>query len=170
MFQVSGRFPETETSENCFSDVDDTMWSKKYICAAKNQAITSGYEDGSFRPYNTITTLEALAFIGRSFDFQIPNTQNEWFENYRAFFDKNSIFEKHLFTQNTLLSRGQAVELLMRSFQYKNENISENVSSGCEKSQIPRDSGTIEVAGKTRKYILSLPKDYSPGKKYPLIF
>ena len=170
LFQVSEKQIQIDILENCFSDVDDTMWSKKYICTAKNLGITSGYEDDTFRPYNTITTIEALAFIARMFEFEISKKYEEWFENYREFFQENAIFEGHLFTQNTLLSRWQATELLVRSAEYKNGKIWENISSGCNLTNTPSDSGNIEVAGKTRKYIFSLPEGYTPGESYPLIF
>ena len=105
------------------------MWSQKYICEAKKLEITQGYEDGIFRPYNTITTIEALAFIARMFDFEIGDTESEWFENYRIFFTEKNIFEGHLFTKNTLLSRGQATELLVRSAKYNQGETLKNTSA-----------------------------------------
>jgi polyhydroxybutyrate depolymerase len=170
LFQVSEKQVETDILENCFSDVHDEMWSKKYICSAKSLGITSGYEDATFRPYNTITTIEALAFIARMFEFEIGDTETEWFENYRIFFSEKSIFEWYLYTKNTLLSRGQATELLVRSAKYKQEESFENLSAWCGLSEIPDDTGDLEIAGKNRKYILSLPSGYNPNTSYPLIF
>ena len=105
------------------------MWSQKYICEAKRLEITQGYEDGRFRPYNTITTIEALAFIARMFEFEIGDTETEWFEKYRSFFSEKHIFEGHFFTKNTLLSRGQATELLVRSAKYTQGETLENISA-----------------------------------------
>lgn len=129
LFQVSEKELPSEETENCFSDVNSQMWSQKYICQAKKLEITQGYEDGTFRPYNTITTIEALAFIARMFEFEIGDTQTEWFENYRSFFNEKNIFEGHLFTKNTLLSRGQATELLVLSAKYEQEETLENISA-----------------------------------------
>lgn len=53
------------SSNNSFTDVNDLMWSKKYIdyCAAKG--ILEGYEDGSFRPHDEITREEIAALMER---------------------------------------------------------------------------------------------------------
>lgn len=170
LFQTSWEDIPDTYEENCFSDVDNTMWSKRYICFAQDIWVTQGYEDNTFRPYGTITSIEALAFIGRLYDFEIPQNQDEWFENYRIFFDERDIFEGHLFTKHTLLTRAQATELLMRAKYFSENKTFENISLACWTGITPQDSGTIEVAGKTRNYILSFPNGYTPEKSYSLIF
>ncbi|MCH8518417.1 S-layer homology domain-containing protein [Candidatus Gracilibacteria bacterium] len=170
LFQVSGIEYDDEPMEECFPDVHDNMWSKKYICTAKDIGITQGFKDGTFRPYNTITTIEALAFISRIFSFEVPQENEEWYENQRIFFTHNNIFGPHLYTKNSLLSRGQATELLIRSQDFQDGIMRDNISQACGTGIIPTDSGTIELAGSTRNYILSLPDGYDANRSYPVIF
>jgi hypothetical protein len=50
------------SDEQCFPDVKTSMWYHKYICTAHALEIANGFDDGKFKPNNTVTTLEALAF------------------------------------------------------------------------------------------------------------
>ena len=50
---------------NKFSDVKDTHWAAQYINALNLRGIISGYEDGTFKPDNTITRAEAVTMINR---------------------------------------------------------------------------------------------------------
>lgn len=46
-----------------FQDVLDVHWAKDYIATAKQQGIIAGYEDGTFRPEQTINRVEMGAMI-----------------------------------------------------------------------------------------------------------
>lgn len=130
-----------------------------------------GFEDGTFQPFETVTFLEALAFSARAFELDIQDSESvEWFEKYRDFMDEKNIFPKHAYTKNTFINRGQAAELLLALKKYNEEKTLSQDSIGCSLTSTPNDSGTLEVAGKTRKYIFSLPDGYDPGKSYPLVF
>ncbi len=45
---------------NCFADVTSDDWFAKYVCYAKQNGIVNGYNDGTFRPYQSVTYWEAL--------------------------------------------------------------------------------------------------------------
>jgi hypothetical protein len=65
-----------------------------------------GFEDGSFKPFETVTFLEALAFSARAFEIDIPDTDSgEWFEKYRDFMDEKDIFPEHVYTRDTFINR-----------------------------------------------------------------
>ncbi|HZK01660.1 MAG TPA: S-layer homology domain-containing protein, partial [Anaerovoracaceae bacterium] len=46
-----------------FKDVSDVHWAKDYIATAKQQGIIAGYEDGTFRPEQSINRAEMAAMI-----------------------------------------------------------------------------------------------------------
>lgn len=46
-----------------FSDVDSSAWFYDYVLAGKNAGLVNGYEDGSFKPGNTINLAEALKIM-----------------------------------------------------------------------------------------------------------
>ncbi|MBL8062647.1 MAG: S-layer homology domain-containing protein [Anaerolineales bacterium] len=47
---------------DCFSDVT-THWAEDFICWMKDNGLTSGYPDGTFRPDNPITRAEVAVFL-----------------------------------------------------------------------------------------------------------
>lgn len=59
--------PLLVNSDRCFPDVDPAMWYSGYICTAQKLAVAKGFSDGTFRPNETVTDLEALAFGFRAF-------------------------------------------------------------------------------------------------------
>ncbi len=170
IFQLT-QTPLDEAEQNCFWDVTSAMWSQKYICTGNTLWIVKGFEDGSFKPFEKVTFLEALAFGSRAFKLEIPETTSgEWFERYRDFIDEKDIFPKHSYTRDTFINRWQAAELLLAMKKYtKDETLSRN-SLGCSLTSLPNETQTLEIAWKTRKYIFSLPSGYTPNKSYPLIF
>ncbi len=46
-----------------FSDVDTSHWAKQYIDALSNSGVISGYEDGTYRPQNSVTRAEFLKLL-----------------------------------------------------------------------------------------------------------
>lgn len=47
---------------DCFSDVT-THWAEDFICWMKDNGLTSGYPDGTFKPDNSITRAEVAVFM-----------------------------------------------------------------------------------------------------------
>ena len=60
---------QVEGAKAAFKDVDDTLWSAPYICAAAELGFVNGYEDGSFRPDKGITRAEAFTIYHRVLTF-----------------------------------------------------------------------------------------------------
>ncbi len=82
-------FGQEETAKilagaSSFSDVDVAAWYSGYAALAKNIAaqkgITIGYEDGSFKPNQNVTMIEALAFVMK-FLGVAPGTGATWVED-----------------------------------------------------------------------------------------
>lgn len=60
---------DTDTdTDSRFSDIDteDFAWARSYINAMAEKGLISGYEDGTFRPDNEVTRLEALSLFARA--------------------------------------------------------------------------------------------------------
>ncbi|MHB8171586.1 MAG: S-layer homology domain-containing protein [Thermincolia bacterium] len=57
---------ESKGSPARFKDVLENNWAYQYILALKSKGITTGYEDGTFRPKNNTTRAETAAFIHRA--------------------------------------------------------------------------------------------------------
>lgn len=57
-------------SQDCFTDVT-THWAENFICWMKDNGLTSGYPDGTFKPDNSITRAEVAVFIQKLHDFVV---------------------------------------------------------------------------------------------------
>lgn len=57
-------FSSKYEGKDLFPDIDK-HWAQQYINAAANQGIINGYEDGTFRPDQSITRAEAMTIVNR---------------------------------------------------------------------------------------------------------
>lgn len=63
-----------ENYEVSFSDIPDTAWSKNYIGFLEDFGILNGYEDGTYRPYNSITRAEMAVIIAKVEGYDVSGT------------------------------------------------------------------------------------------------
>ena len=63
---IAMRFAHLDTTgENIFSDVTADAWYYDYVVGSIQYGWINGYEDGTFRPNNTITRSEVTAIVNR---------------------------------------------------------------------------------------------------------
>ena len=65
---IVARMIKPAAGETDFPDVNESPWASDYIAAATGAGWIEGYEDGSFRPDQTITRAEAVTIINRILD------------------------------------------------------------------------------------------------------
>jgi len=161
--------PEIGT-DKCFPDVDPEMWYHRYICAAHTLGIANGFSDGKFKPNDSVTTLEALAFANKAFQTGIITTGERWYDVLQKFADDNRIMATHTYTTSTKISRGKSAELIIRFQEFKRTNSPLSYkSTGCSVSGNNISSEvTLTIAGKERQFNLSLPNGYSNTREYSL--
>lgn len=172
ILQASGNGLWEVPVERCFPDVSETMWYHGYICRAYALRVTNGFDDGTFRPDATVTTVEALAFWLRAFDIEIPRSWSgeSWYEPMRRYADEKKIIPIDSYTRETLMSRGRAAELITRIRTYKQTLTPLDYKSiGCSIWHDLSRENTITIAGKERKYLLTVPRGYLKVHTYPLI-
>lgn len=64
MLCMAGKITITEAGEgNSFPDVADSHWAYTYVCAAKEQGIVVGDENGNFNPESNVTNEEMIKMI-----------------------------------------------------------------------------------------------------------
>ncbi len=160
-----------EPEEKCFSDVSLSSWQAKYICSGVDKGITKWYENGTFKPGWTVTVLETLAFWARAFEIDIKdkNEEDEWYKKYQDFAHENNIMTIHSYTINTLISRGQAAEVINKMRKYSDGEKLDYKSIGCTiNPNLKSGSYTATVNGKTRKYLLYVPSGMKKDKETKL--
>ena len=82
-----------------FSDVPVDFWAYQAIHAAVETSVTSGYQDGTFRPAEQVTNAHFAAFIARAFYGSEISTylSDPWYASYAT------VLEKHGIPTNTTL-------------------------------------------------------------------
>lgn len=55
----------TSLSESPYSDVEDTRWYAPYVTAMSYMGLVEGYEDGTFRPNDTVTNEQFMVIMAR---------------------------------------------------------------------------------------------------------
>lgn len=157
-------------AEKCFPDVDQNLWYHRYICAANKLGVVNGFSDGKFKPNDSVTTLEALAFANKAFQTGIATTGEKWYEWLQQFAESNRIMATHTYTTSTKISRGKSAELITRFQEFKRTNSPLNYkSTGCNiSSQSISSEVTLTIADKERKFNLFVPSGYSNSREYSL--
>ena len=108
-----------------FPDVDSDAWFNKYIGYLEDKDVLSGYEDGTFRPMDTITRGEISAVIARAQRYDLISyngiftdvTENDWAkDNIETLADKNIVsgYEDGTFGPYSPLTRAEAVAIINR--------------------------------------------------------
>ncbi|MBA4336573.1 hypothetical protein C0416_02240 [bacterium] len=131
---AAGR-PETFEYNRCFDDVEILEWYTGYVCYAKAEGWVEGYEDGSFKPANSIDNLESLAMLFRTQGLNMPEyweidsdpftdvSLENWYGPSVWYAKENGIIDGDSanFYPGTLITRGEAFEMLYRTLLYKKE-------------------------------------------------
>lgn len=131
---AAGR-PETFEYNRCFNDVVILEWYTGYVCYAKNEGWVEGYEDGSFKPHDSIDNIETLAMLFRTQGLYPPEYwmidedpfldvslyewygPDVWYAKDKGIIDGDGDY----FYPGTLVTRGEAFEMLYRTLLYKAE-------------------------------------------------
>lgn len=161
-----------EPEQSCFKDISVNTWYTKYICTWTDLWVVNWYEDGTFKPNNNLSVIEALAFSARAFDIDLWDTPEgeQWYEKYQDFAHENNIIPVHSYTINTLISRGQAAELLVRMKDYSEGKTLDYKSVWCEINP-DLSSGSYDrvVSGLNRNYLLYVPSGMQKWKEVSLV-
>ena len=90
----NGVNPDAKDFADCFLDVKDE-WFAPYVCYAKEQNWVSGYEDGTFKPAQTVNKVEALKMLLNSQGIEVLEGEGQWFAPYVAKADELNILEEN---------------------------------------------------------------------------
>ncbi len=97
-----------------FSDVDNTAWYAKYVCAAKSLGIVSGYPDGTFKPEQPVTFVEASKIFSLAYKQTPQEGGNQWYEPYVRALDSSKAIPTSINGLEKKLTRGEMAEMMWR--------------------------------------------------------
>lgn len=119
-----------------FPDVPADAWFAPFVFSAKNSGIVDGYNDGSFRPEQTVNLVEALKILLNTNEVPLENyatasqlfadsEKDAWYNSFLAYAKTFELVEPNSANQifpATPLTRGALAEIVYR-FQTRIENM-----------------------------------------------
>lgn len=118
---------ETNKPTDIFNDINDESWSKNAVVELYNRGIVNGYEDGSFKPDNSVTRAEFLKFIITAIEADVPENNislpfsdtynSEWYASYvSAALNLNMVngYDDETFRPDSYISREEASAIVCR--------------------------------------------------------
>ena len=102
-------------STSSFFDIPSGSWFAPYINYAVTQDILSGYSDGSFGPYKTISFAEAVTILMRTLGYGEDSVGYYWPDNYMSAAASLGITEGIYADNNAPLARATAAVLVDRA-------------------------------------------------------
>ncbi len=97
---------------NCFPDVH-SEWFAKYVCTAKSEDIVSGYPDGTFRPEEAISFVEAAKILSLAYKQQ-GQAGSEWYEPYARALEMAKAIPPSIDSLDKKITRGDMAEMMWR--------------------------------------------------------
>jgi len=110
-----------DQSKQCFSDVPVDAWFTKYICSAKAAGMIKGYKDGSFKPGQTISLVEAAKIILETRQQSIAEHPNDgiWYTPYIYTLSEFNFIPNSFKYFEQKLTRAQMAEITWRIMENK---------------------------------------------------
>lgn len=104
--------------ENCFNDVSENTWYTPYVCYAKEHGIIEGYPDGSFKPAQAVSNVEAIKIIVQALGLKKSDSgyteQNPWYMIYLKTAAEHGILPDGGFDPAKGAKRGYVSEVIYR--------------------------------------------------------
>ena len=104
-----------KSTKNCgFVDVVDGQWYNPYICELKERGVINGYPDGTFKPGQNVSFVEALKIISLAAGYDIPSGGEAWYSNYVDVAEGKNIIPLSIKTFSQAITRGEMADLISR--------------------------------------------------------
>lgn len=107
-----------------FKDLKEVSWAKETIQRWADLELVGGYEDGTFRPQNSITRAEFAKIVVEAYEMESPGkasfqdvNPNDWFADYVRVLASNGFvtgYGDNTFKPNNPITRGEAAVVLSR--------------------------------------------------------
>lgn len=100
-----------------FRDTSMNAWYTPAIVYVWGNGLMQGYPDGSFRPSNPVTLVEAAKVLGAVYNFGSLNNdddEDEWYSDYLRDLDERNAIPTNIGSLNQPLTRGQLADIIYR--------------------------------------------------------
>lgn len=111
---IESAFPNQASGSMCFPDVNDE-WFAKYVCFAKNKNIIGGYPDGTFKPDQEVSFVEAAKIIVNTLEEQMTAEAGEaWYKPHANHLGSLSAIPTSVSSLEKKVTRGEIAEIIYR--------------------------------------------------------
>lgn len=127
---IEGSDLETDQTEEIpFKDVSEKAWYYPYVQKAYHEKFVNGYDDGTFKPEQTINKVEALKILALVQDWKLPTKLSKnpfkdvprlsWFAAYVSYAKDHDYLEEtgETFAPSSLMSRANISEIIFRTLE-----------------------------------------------------
>jgi len=118
---------ETE-DKDCFFDLDTTAWYPSYVCFSKSHKIIKGYLDGSFKPAQNITFVEALKITLIASGHEYIESE-PWYKGLVETASNKNYIPLSIKTLDQEINRGEMADMIARILISKEGNLDEFLGS-----------------------------------------
>ncbi len=165
-----------EESNDCFLDVKNERFAK-YVCYAKSKNMVKWFDDGNFKPYQSVTIAEALKMWVEWFWKNVQSVWNwePWYQGYLNFVHNNNIFSKYVVFPWKNMTRGEMAYLvhqlmLEKEGKIRFDNQRKSGSAGCGKEKPSKTPTSSVFNWVVRNYITVVWNKYNKNNPIKLIF
>ena len=130
---------------NCFSDVR-TDWYSTYVCIAKDEGVISGYPDGTFRPAQNISFVEAAKILAEAYGLEVTKG-GSWYAGYVNALQENNYIPSTVGALEKTITRAEMAELIWRIKEEKKDQASSTLIQGDVIMDSRQYAGWKEYAG-----------------------
>lgn len=125
--KYSADYINVSARQNCFSDVR-TAWYAPYVCIAKDEGVVGGYPDGTFKPEQNISFVEAAKILTEVYGLNVTKGAS-WYEGYVKALQENNYIPSTVGALNKTITRAEMAELIWRIKEQKRDQSSSNLIS-----------------------------------------
>ncbi len=105
-----------ENTNSLLKDVERDAWFAKYVCVAAAKQIVQGYPDGTFRPSQDISFVEAAKIIAIAFghNTQAIKEGDQWFTQFVRYIEAQNSIPTSINALDKKITRGEMAEMIYR--------------------------------------------------------
>ncbi len=137
--KYSSDYINVSKRNNCFSDVR-SAWYAPYVCIAKDEGVVGGYPDGTFKPEQNISFVEAAKILAEAYGLNATKG-GSWYTGYVKALQEHNYIPSTVVNLEKPITRAEMSELIWRIKEQKKDQASVKLIEG----DVTMDSG--EYAG-----------------------
>jgi len=142
---------------NCYPDVTAADWFAPYICAGTEKGYFKGYEDGMFRPGQSINFVESSKIVANVMKIQQPAVADstEWYAPYVKAVESEKAIPNSFNDLGHLITRAEMAEMVWRidaDASYHVTNTLENLTVGAKAEEVSNPLEKFESCRSMQEY------------------